>query len=288
MRTELTRMKLIFLGGLVLLSSCVFAADKVMPEEAGAMYARWVTDGVAVNLIVSCGLTSGFPTKYCNRPSVTISTIDEDRRYGSSLEFETTAELSLDGITITSAGYSSGGGELYERLFAAPAAQLNLTVSKLKRGPYGVKIRGETPVVERKQAIILSDFDGVSQRFIGAVNRDADRQQTDARVRLLVALVTGVVVLIAAVWGGVLIFKRSVSGVRTAKENFENSRIRRVAEDEAIRATVRKSVNEVDENELQTLKNQIKAALDAGDTEIAANLMSILKKNTQTGDVKSS
>lgn len=287
MLIQLTRIKLIFLGCFVSLSSCVFAVDKVMPEEAGPTHARWLIDGVAVSLIVPCNLTSGFPTKYCGKPAVTIRTIDEDRRYGSSSEFETIAELSLDGITITSAEYSSGGNELYTRLSTAPAAQLSLTVSKLKRGSFGLKIAGEMPVVERKQTIVLSDFEGVSERFIGAVNRDTDRLQTDARVRLFVALVAGVVVLIAVVWGSVLIFKRSVSGVRAAKENFENNRIRRVAEDEAIRATVRKSVNEVDENELQTLKNQIKAALDAGDTEIAANLMSILKKNTQAGDVKS-
>ncbi|NOH23866.1 hypothetical protein [Vibrio europaeus] len=60
------------------------------------------------------------------------------------------------------------------------------------------------------------------------------------------------------------------------KEKAEQRKVRKIAEEEAIRATVREQVSEANSEDKEVLKEQIKDALDAGDTKTAMALTRIL------------
>lgn len=88
-------------------------------------------------------------------------------------------------------------------------------------------------------------------------------------------------VLASVLWLLLFLVKRGRTRLQMAQQKFEMKRVARIAEDEAIREAVRAGVQKVDDSELDTLRNQIKAALDVGDTDTAERLLSILKKSSK-------
>jgi len=96
-------------------------------------------------------------------------------------------------------------------------------------------------------------------------------------VGIIALIIFGIYVSFLIIRG---IIRKSKKMATTASERIHEYRVQKIAEDEAIRATVNKAVREND-NELDKLQNLINNAVAKGDTETAKALLEILEKQKQ-------
>jgi len=87
-------------------------------------------------------------------------------------------------------------------------------------------------------------------------------------------------VLALALWLIFYAIKWGSKRLHAAKQKSEAVRVSGIRKDEAITEVVGGCTSKIDDSELGALRNQVKAALDAGDMETAEKLLSILKKTT--------
>ncbi|MCK5538178.1 MAG: hypothetical protein KAI79_15230 [Bacteroidales bacterium] len=73
--------------------------------------------------------------------------------------------------------------------------------------------------------------------------------------------------------------KKYKSTVQKFKDEKHAQKVRDIAEEESIRTSVKKSINDSDKNELEDLQDVINDALAKGDTATAQALLKILNKN---------
>jgi thioredoxin-like negative regulator of GroEL len=66
-----------------------------------------------------------------------------------------------------------------------------------------------------------------------------------------------------------------------ATKDRQHRRVRRAAEDEAIRHSTREQLTQANNQEKAVLRNQISEALEKGDTETAKTLLSLLERLDQ-------
>lgn len=106
---------------------------------------------------------------------------------------------------------------------------------------------------------------------------------TDPSHNMLIglAVVAALLAMALSLWLTMFLVKRARRQLKIVKQHIETRRVSRVAEDEAIREVVRNSVQKADDKSLDTLRSQIKAALDSGDTKTAEELLRILNRLNQ-------
>lgn len=157
--------------------------------------------------------------------------------------------------------------ELFALLMSAPDTPLTF------------KTRAGTGAPIKIRKIVLADFETRTSELTGAVHQNYDREQATQRRNMFLGLCLIGGILASVLWLLLFLVKRVRTRLQTAQQKFEIKRVARIAEDEAIREVVRAGVQKVDDSELDTLRNQIKAALDVGDTDTAERLLNILKKS---------
>lgn len=106
----------------------------------------------------------------------------------------------------------------------------------------------------------------------------------DAKTRLIytVLLIIGILIALFIAYKTIKYFiYKTKSLASSTSERLHEYRVQKIAEDEAIRATVNKAVKDND-GELDQLQNLVNNAVAKGDTETAKALLEILEKQKQT------
>lgn len=286
---NILRLKFILLFVCALCSSLVNAAVVVEPEISDSPWSRllptWKIDDVTIAVVAQCTINNvGYPSKRCAPPYVSIRTNNPENAGVLFAAFE--ASMSVDGITINS--YTAGGTwplaeniKIFELLRQKSKAKATIRVTK----PNRVDSTNVIPInSETVETIVLSKFSEASAAYISEANRTYEEQLRGAQISFIMNMLflLGLfIVAVLVIWKVVKsITSKSKAVIEKAGAELEERRVRRIAEDEAIRATVRKSVETAEEQEITAIKDRIKAALDAGDTETASLLLGLLQKRS--------
>lgn len=256
---------------------------------------RWLVSGHEIYVAMPCSISraSLLPTKDCSGPYIVIEKKNTDTdtsldpflfkpdpysyfnliageiSIGTKSEFDGNDDpmrkVPISDIVIG----PQKSHDLFALLMSAPDTPLTFKTRTGMGGP--IKIR----------KIVLADFETRTSELIGAIHRNYDQEQATQRRNMFLGLCLIGGVLASVLWLLLFLVKRGRTRLQTAHQKFEMKRVARIAEDEAIREVVRAGVQKVDDSEIETLRNQIKAALDVGDTATAERLLSILKKSSK-------
>lgn len=102
------------------------------------------------------------------------------------------------------------------------------------------------------------------------------------RLLIIIGILIGLYVLFLIMKVLIRFVKRKAAQAKEKaielKKEKDNQRIRDIAEEEAVRASVKKSIEDSEDNELEDLQNLINKAVASGDSETAQALLKILNK----------
>lgn len=270
-------LSIVFLAFFLLDSSNGQSIEKIKPDDLR----RWWIDGHEIQVHIQCSISPGsfsIPTKVCGQPYIVVSNTTT-----STVGFMLVAkEISVgdkwmfDGNddphkTVTFAEVVGGGRprrseELFSLLMASPDTPLKF----MTRAGHSSAIKTRT--------ILLSDFKPNTEELLQRINFNFDQEENSARRKVLLGFALLVAFLSITLWAAIFLIKRGRHQLRVVKERIDTRRVIRVAENEAIREVVRSGIQKADQDSLQALRSQIKAALDSGDTKTAEELLKILKQ----------
>lgn len=278
-----------FCAALMLLcSATALSVEWIKPNgDSGG----WLVEGYEIYVEVPCEVSTSslLPTKQCSLPYAVIKPTKAEWdtllkplpsfnlvaggiSMGAKSEFDGNNDPMKQvriGDAIAEAGPQKSH-ELFALLMSAPATPLKIKLrSSEDRDGSSIRIR----------TVVLADFKAKTSELIRSVNQRYDQEQAERRRNMLIGICLIGGILALALWLLLLLLKRGRIRLQVVKQGFEMKRVARIAEDEAIRELVRSSVQKADENQSDMLRSQIKAALDAGDTETAEKLLSILKRS---------
>jgi len=281
------RLKLVLILLFALCTSAASATVVIEPEISMGSWPKWRVDGLVITVDLRCTISqAGYPSKQCSPPYVSISAdvFDSPQKTRAILG----ASLSSDGVTISSnsmgsAWLSRENIELFNLLSQKSKPKATLKITKLNQVD-GTGIDVSSPSTEKTETIVLSNFSELAAAHISEANRTYEDQFHRAKLSFIMKIVFlfGLfVVFVLVLWRVIKsISSKSKAVIEKAGAELEERRVRRIAEDEAIRVTVRKSVETAEEHEINAIKDRIKAALDSGDTETASTLLGILQKRS--------
>lgn len=265
------------------ISATAQSVEKIKSDSSG----HWVIDGHEIYIEMPCEISrsSLLPTKVCRQPYIVIArqrAVGDNTLLSSALYFNLVAQkISIgdkwmfdgndDPMRRISISDMAMGPQRSQELFALLASEPNT--------PLKFKTRSDQSTPIKARTVVLSDFETSSSEIIGAIHQRYDLEEESARRSMLFGLLFLGALLAFALWLARFLLKRGQIGLQIAKQKIEMKRVARIADDEAIRQTVRSSVQKVDDSELEVLRSQIKIALDSGDTETAEKLLNILKKS---------
>lgn len=274
---------------MLLCSATALSVERIKPDDHSG---GWLVEGYKIYVEVPCRVstTSLLPTKQCTQPYIVIeqsrnsepNTFSESRPFfnlvvgdisiGEKWKFDGSNDP-MKQVRISDAISGTGpqkSHELFALLMSAPATPLKIKLRSREDGD-GSSIRIRT--------VVLADFETKTSELIRDVNQRYDHEESERRRNMLIGLSLIGGMLTVVLWLLFFLLRRGRIRLQVVKQGFEMKRVARIAEDEAIRELVRNSVQKADENQLDVLRSQIKAALDAGDTETAEKLLSVLKKS---------
>lgn len=251
----------------------------------------WLVSGHEIYVEISCTISraSFIPTKSCTKPHVVIKKKPTDSDISSGSLFKpdqnnyfnlVIGQISIghkwmfDGnddplrkIPISDIGIGpQRSHELFTQMMSSPGTPLTFMTRSGTGAP--IKIRN----------IILENFEARALEYVELTHHNFDQEQKTQRRNMFFALILIGSVAITTLWLFIILAKRGRTRLQKAKQQFEKNRVARIAEDEKIRTMVRSCVGNTGNSEIDTLQKQIKHALDAGDTETAEKLLSIINK----------
>lgn len=255
-------------------------AEKIGPNNMG----RWLVGDFEIYFDIKCDISRSklWPEKYCSEPYVVVSKgVEKGQNSLSSTtqyfklvaaDIELGDKWMFDGNEdphrqVSVADITFGSVRSAE-LFRLLMSKENLKITFLTRVGQGAPVKS--------RFIVLTGFKSYADKEIEAINSRYDQEVSDARRNLMTALVVAASFLVMAFWCVRFLLRKTRAKIVAVTEHIETRRISRVAEDEAIRVVVRESVQEASDQSLETLRNQIKVALDAGDTKTAQELLRIM------------
>lgn len=239
-----------------------------------------MVEGYEVYVMMPCGVArSPLPTKNCQQPYIVINRTSTGLNYfnlvagkvsiGDTWMFDGNDDpMKKVPISAGMFGAPERSQELFDLLMSAPDTRITF------------KTRSGTGAPITIRTVVLADFVASASEEIQDTHRNFDRAQATERRDMLFATSLLIGTLALGLWLVIYLFKRGRARLLVTKQKLEMKRVARIAEDEAIRESVRGSVQKADERELGALRSQIKVALDAGDTDAAETLLNILKKNS--------
>lgn len=275
-----------FCAALLLLNSATaFSVERIKPDDYSG---HWLLEGYEIFVVVPCGVSkySLLPTKHCSEPYIVI----EESKAGSDtlLKPHTSFNLVAGEISIGDKSRFDGNDDPMKKVHISDITigpqrsyELFTLLMSAPNTTLIFKIRGSgngSPITIRK--VVLADFEASTSELIRAIHQRYDHEEADLRRSKLLGLCLIGGILAFALWLVLFLLKRGRTRLQVAKQEFAMKRVARIAEDEAIRVAVRKSVEVAEEEDIQALKDRIKVALDAGDTETATTLLGILKKQS--------
>lgn len=260
--------------------------EKISSNESG----HWVVEGHEISAEMRCSISRSFllPRKDCSQPYMVIRRTSGEKNVptktfpyfhlaagkisiGNKAVFDEKAlKEGVSFADMLSTGVvSQTSGELFTLLMVDPNTLLT------------VKTRSSLDTPIRSRSIVLANFEATASGEIRKIHERYGYEAAAARRDTLFGLGILGAALASSLWLILFLVKRARIRLKAATQKNELKRVDRIAEDEIIRVAVRSRVQELNGSELDVLRNQIRAALDAGDTETAEKLLNVLKKSTK-------
>lgn len=244
----------------------------------------WRIDDIVISVSKNCEIRPShglsFPELYCSPAYITIEDVINSKSTQKGSSRVVTLSARQASITTNSKNNLGHAYAVFDALNDLSDVEATLTIETKSQADGVNSLLGS----RASRKVVLSGFGMLAPHYEYEIGMHFHRQWESQKIRHLPLILGFVVVLAIAIWVAVKMIKLIVSGskasIATAGKNLEDRKIRRIAKDEAIRATVRKNVDSADEVDLDALKNRIKAALDAGDTETASMLLVLLKHHS--------
>ncbi|TXI92307.1 MAG: hypothetical protein E6Q34_06580 [Burkholderiaceae bacterium] len=271
---------LLFLPLTLLVTSTSWAEEKIDPNEIG----EWIVDGFAISMRMECSVSiyDFWPEKYCKKPYVEIGpkiNRDLNQLFSAPQYFK----LVAGSIELGDKWMFDGNDDPQRRV---PLSEITLGRVKsedllnLLLAKPGIQIKFMTRAGQgqptKSRTIVLSGFDSYAKKTVQEIDYRYSMEVSEARKNKIIALAAFGGFLVVAFLLARFLIRRARSKIKVVKQNLETKRVSRVAEDEAIREVVRNSVQKAENQSLEVLKDQIKKALDAGDTKAAEELLKIM------------
>lgn len=225
-----------------------------------------------------------WPKKYCRKPYVEIgpkTNRDPNQLFSVTPYFK----LVAGSIELGDKWMFDGNDDPQRRI---PLSELTLGSAKseglfnLLMAKPGIQIKFMTRAGQgqptKSRTIVLSGFDFYAEKTVREVDYLYSMEESEARKNKIIALAAFGGFLVVAFLLARFLIRRARNKIKVVKQNLETKRVSRAAEDEAIREVVRNSVQNADNQSLEVLKDQIKKALDAGDTKAAEELLKIMNR----------
>lgn len=133
------------------------------------------------------------------------------------------------------------------------------------------------------------DFKSIKKTWLEDSESSTSRNKTSLLVENIMVLI-GVIITLIFFYYLIKLFKKLLIKLKNKKNDFlrknELRKIRKIAEEEAIKENVRKSISDKSDDDLVSLQKLINEAVATGDTETAKTLLKILEKKKQSVDKK--
>lgn len=250
------------------------AAKLVAPSDDYSW--KWKIGNVELSILQNCHTITPFEPIVCNEAYLYLAS--ENQKSSAFSDDVPTfdkphAKLSVGRLKIDD--YTNDGAEIFRTLMQADQAIVRLTTIYYPAD-------SQTPI-KTEEDIILGNFQEQALETIHFWKLYSEERRAEKEKKIilktLAAIVGFVITMILVITKLLPYVRRKTQAIyRSSRKSQEIKRSLRVAEDEAIRQTVRLEINSATDEELQALKQQVKAALDSGDTETANNLTGILRK----------
>lgn len=262
------------------------AVEKIYINEDG----QWIVDGFQIGMDYNCHISRSdlIPEKYCTPPAVIIRKLNNNNQNSNSFTsgyfrlLTGNIELgdswvfreNVDPNKPTPLRDSDLSSDRSTSLF-------NLLISKgdSQQIKFMTRAGSDSPIKTRN--VILYGFQAYAEDQLNEINEQYTKVESEERRVFFFTI--GLLILFAVIVlvGIRFLILKANRKIDAVKQHIETRRVSRVAEDEAIREVVRKSVQQVDEQSLEVLRNQIKTALDSGDTKTAEELFKIMNGLTR-------
>ncbi|QZA82132.1 hypothetical protein [Deefgea piscis] len=251
---------------LLVLSAGCFAKPVVVsksPNKYDAQRPEWIVDGMSISTDYVCriALDKFIPEKYCDKTIrfQRVENGDGSISRGSKMSY---SNFSLDEITDLAQDPRIIDAFLNEESPVITIEKTKLEVSSEK---------------DSKKEFVLEGFKSESKKYFELISSEHDtflREAVNQRVMIYIFL--GIFIFVVIVFVKKIALPATKSIAIKSVDSLDNRRVRRIAEDEAIRHSVRESMNAANEVELERVKKEIVSALEAGDTKTASHFMDIL------------
>ena len=253
--------KIIFTIGIALqfqLGNFAEAAENINKNQFG----YWVVDGFEISLDIKCDISrsSFIPEKYCSNPAIIIN-----KSYDKNLESYSPAtlyfKLEAGDIVLGDKWMFDGNNDPQRKIPLSEVVMGRVRsedLFKLLIAKDGLKIKFMTRTGQdspiKSRIIILSDFKSYANEQIKLLNQQYDEKEKEEKRNLVFALILLASLFVAAIMLIKFLLRRARRKIGDVKEHLETRRVSRIAEDEAIREVVRKSVGSSNEESLETLR----------------------------------
>lgn len=285
---QICHMKLLYLT-IFLFSFPLKAVENLFPAEEYSPI--WASEHITIAVDHYCHIDKSkfIPTIECYEPYMRIQNSSPDRyqmRRSLMSGEPLTVSIKHDDLTITNLYNEKHAIQLFLALANKENPQLLIKTIDYKSNPKSKKKYPLKERIENSRIVVLSDFKETSDRFIKGSESYYESELQELIINRVLILISTILFLVFIIW----IFLTKIipamnkaknkvkEKISSAKDGVESNRIRKVAEDEAVRTVIRNEINNASSDEIEVLKVQIKAALDASDMKTATHLISLLNK----------
>lgn len=267
------------------LAAFAVAAEKIRQAESG----YWIVDGFSIGLNIECEISrSNFiPKKHCTQPSISITKSynhEQDSNHQNNYYYQISSEEIEFGnisflkkvpdknglVTISDSDIRPNKLQSEKLLRALISEKDDIPLKFMTSPGQGFPIKSKV--------IVLTGFKTHTEKQINRINYWYDEKENDAQRGLLLGLIIILLFLVATFMLIKYLIKKTNQKIDDVKQHIETRRVSRVAEDEAIREVIRKSVSSTKDESFKMLRDQIKKALDSGDTKTAEELLKVMNR----------
>ncbi|WP_072055482.1 hypothetical protein [Aliivibrio fischeri] len=269
---------LLFFAASILFASTSSASESIdiQPKLSRSGFQSWTIGDARVSVYASCRLIRGdlFQKVGTCSPSIGIY-YDGKESVGGSLIVKNSASLYVGKSSLTSRNFLASY-ESKEIIEALSKGRLAKIITSYREN------EADRPMYKSYTVNLIRFNEAVSEAILRArADTTSEVDENNLTVGITVLLLVLIVLVITWYIKTKIVPKMTQTIVQKKQEirnKSEERQVAKIAKEETIRQTIRQSVLETNDEKINTLKQQIKEALDKDDTKTATILMDILSE----------
>lgn len=280
MKKSYHRHCLLKLVALLLISSKCLAAEIMPIENKG----KWQFDDIEFSIEIACfPNTNFFSSEECGKPELSVKTINQYKKnrklYKISMQGNEFGDTWAFNPNIS---YNSPEvpDNIEDSNVSSPEI-MELALKATNQNPIKLYTREDLNSPIKESEIVLSKL---SNQLLEKYNSEKSSAKNQAELKtneslknLLFSIFLFSLTIIIVVW----CHKRSLKNAKLDREAAHKTRVKRIAEDEAIRSAVRKKMDEAEDSLVENFNNQVRDALHPKDGKAAENLLKVMNQKKQ-------